>query len=302
MSTSHSNQASVALVAAKPGDFEALVALRIEAMRESLERIGRFDPLRARERFLSGFSAECTRHIEVAGERVGFIVVKPQAEGLLLDHLYVRPIFQGKGVGTAVLAHVFAQADASALSIRVGALRGSNSNRFYARHGFHLVEQDEFDNYYVRPGKMRAIPLLPLTRRPAATADLPFLLALRQRTMDVHLTASGVSTDLDTHRERLMYRFDCAEIVLADNQAVGLIKVARDAIPWEIIQIQVVPEFQGRGVGAQLLRELITQATCAKADLALSVLKANPARALYERLGFVVVGEDSHEYFMQRQA
>lgn len=141
-----------------------------------------------------------------------------------------------------------------------------------------------------------------LTRRPATTADIPFLLALRQRTMDSHLAASGVIIDLVTHRERLMFRFDCAEVILDDEQPVGLLKVARDAVPWTVIQIQLDPEFQGRGVGSQLLGELIREATFAKADLALSVLKANPARGLYERLGFVVVGEDSHEYYMQRQA
>lgn len=144
-------EAPLSFAAAQASDFEALVALRIQAMRESLERIGRFDPVRARERFRSGFSPEHTRHILVGGERVGFVVVKPQSDALLLDHLYVRPGSQGQGIGAAVLAYVFAEADASALQVRVGALRDSDSNRFYARHGFQLVEQDEFDNYYVRP-------------------------------------------------------------------------------------------------------------------------------------------------------
>ena len=36
-------------------DFESLAALRIEAMRESLEQLGRFDPERARERLRAGF-------------------------------------------------------------------------------------------------------------------------------------------------------------------------------------------------------------------------------------------------------
>jgi GNAT superfamily N-acetyltransferase len=72
---------------------------------------------------------------------------------LLLDHLYVRPGHQGKGIGAAVLAQVFAEADAAGLQVRVGALRGSESNRFYARHGFVQVEQGEFDNYYVRSGQ-----------------------------------------------------------------------------------------------------------------------------------------------------
>ncbi len=50
-STIAAHEEAIALTTAKPEDFEALAALRIEAMRESLERIGRFDPARARERF-----------------------------------------------------------------------------------------------------------------------------------------------------------------------------------------------------------------------------------------------------------
>lgn len=144
---------SIAFSTAKANDFEALVALRIEAMRESLERVGRFDPARARERFRSGFSPTHTRHIELGGKRVGFFAVKPEAAGLLLDHLYVHPNYQGKGIGGAVLAQVFTEADQSGFAIRVGALRESESNRFYSEHEFQLVEQSEFDNYYVRPAK-----------------------------------------------------------------------------------------------------------------------------------------------------
>lgn len=135
---------------ASADDAETLVALRIEAMRESLERVGRFDPVRARERFLSGFSPLHTRHIHVNGQRVGFVVVKPVEQGLLLDHLYIRPAHQGKGIGAVVLSRVFSETEAANCPIRVGALRESASNRFYIRHGFVLVEQGEFDNYYVR--------------------------------------------------------------------------------------------------------------------------------------------------------
>lgn len=141
----------VILVAAQPADLDNLVAIRIEAMRESLERIGRFDPVRARERFLNGFDSRNTRHIELAGERIGFIVVRHDQEELLLEHLYLRPNAQGSGVGSVVLKQIFKEADAAALPIRVGALKESASNRFYIRHGFQFVESGEFDNYYVRP-------------------------------------------------------------------------------------------------------------------------------------------------------
>ena len=76
---------SIAFCQAHADDADALVALRIEAMRESLERAGRFDAARARQRFLSGFSPEHTRHI-VLGERHGFVLVD-EAE---FDNCYVR--------------------------------------------------------------------------------------------------------------------------------------------------------------------------------------------------------------------
>lgn len=134
-------------------DADELVALRIAAMRDSLERIGRFDPARARERFLAGFAPQHTHHILDAGRRIGFYVLKPEGAGLLLDHLYIQPGYQGLGAGAAVLAHLFAQADAQGLVLRVGALRESDSNRLYLRHGFVLAEQGEFDNYYVRTAR-----------------------------------------------------------------------------------------------------------------------------------------------------
>lgn len=145
---------SFTLTPAVSTDFDALVDIRIEAMRESLERIGRFDPVRARERFRIGFAAEYTRHIVLGDERIGFVVVKPQTDALLLDHLYIKPAHQGSGIGAAVLQIVFAEARSQSLAIRVGALRESASNRFYLRHGFQLIERGEFDNYYERPAEI----------------------------------------------------------------------------------------------------------------------------------------------------
>lgn len=151
--TGYAAQHHMALVPVDLGhaDLDALVAIRIEAMRESLERIGRFDPDRARERFRSGFAPEHTRHIEVRGERVGFVVTKPCSDHLLLDHLYIKPAHQGAGIGSQVLRLVFDQAASLRLPVKVGALQQSDANRFYQRHGFALIAQGDFDNYYLRP-------------------------------------------------------------------------------------------------------------------------------------------------------
>jgi GNAT superfamily N-acetyltransferase len=150
MPASADQNSAVVLCAASTNDLEDLVAIRIEAMRESLERLGRFNPDRARERFLGGFDASSTRRIELAGDLVGFVVIKDQQSELLLDHLYVIPSAQGKGIGSEVLAQIFREADEVERPIKVGALKESASNLFYTRHGFVFVESGEFDNYYVR--------------------------------------------------------------------------------------------------------------------------------------------------------
>ncbi|UZE22064.1 GNAT family N-acetyltransferase [Pseudomonas sp. B21-056] len=150
MSAPSDQKNAVVLRGASTCDLEDLVAIRIEAMRESLERLGRFDPDRARERFLNGFDVSSTRRIEVSGDLVGFVVIKDLQDELLLDHLYVIPSAQGAGIGTEVLTRIFREADEIGRSIRVGALKESASNRFYVRHGFVFVESSEFDNYYVR--------------------------------------------------------------------------------------------------------------------------------------------------------
>jgi len=148
---------SVHFETASAQDAEDLAALRVIAMRPSLERVGRFDPQRARDRFLANFTPASSRHLVVDGHRVGFVVVRHQGDQLLLDHLYVHPAYQGRGVGGAVLAVVLADADAQGMPVRVGALRASESNRFYVRHGFELVEATEWDNYYVRTPAVGAV-------------------------------------------------------------------------------------------------------------------------------------------------
>lgn len=136
---------------ARASDFEELLELRTKAMRPSLERVGRFDPARSRERYRSTFSPADTQHIVLNGSRVGFVAVKARGEFLHLDHLYIHPDFQGKGIGSNVLTHVFERADSLTAAIKVGALRGSDANRFYQRHGFILHSEEEWDIYYVRP-------------------------------------------------------------------------------------------------------------------------------------------------------
>jgi ribosomal protein S18 acetylase RimI-like enzyme len=138
------------LQAAEADDFESLLALRLRAMRESLTRIGRYDEQRARERLAAGFGPEQTRHIVVDGRRVGFVVLKRLSHGYRLEHLYIDPPQQRRGIGSAVLAGVCAQADRELLPVEVVALKGSAANRLYLRHGFVQIGEGPWDLDYLR--------------------------------------------------------------------------------------------------------------------------------------------------------
>jgi GNAT superfamily N-acetyltransferase len=136
-------------------DFDELATLRIAAMQASLERVGRFDPQRARERLRNSFYPEHTAFVVLDGLRIGFYTFRVAADGLHLDHLYIHPNSQSTGVGSYVLQQLLAQADAKQLPVHLGALRDSPANRFYQRHG--LCRRRKMNGIFIMCGRLLAI-------------------------------------------------------------------------------------------------------------------------------------------------
>jgi len=139
-----------ALELVQAGDFEGLLGLPLRAMRDSLERLGRYDEQRARERLAEGFDPAHTWHIVLEGRRVGFLVLKTLSHAMRVDHLYIDPGSQRRGLGHQVLQSILAQADAAQMPVELVALKGSDANRFYLRHGFVATGEGEWDIDYVR--------------------------------------------------------------------------------------------------------------------------------------------------------
>jgi len=74
-----------------------------------------------------------------------------------------------------------------------------------------------------------------LSFRGATEADLPFLLELRERTMSEHLRRSGVEPSESERSERVLARFECAQVIELSGAPVGLVKIARDGKEWSLI-------------------------------------------------------------------
>jgi len=88
-------------------------------------------------------------------------------------------------------------------------------------------------------------------------------------------------------------RFDSGEmhVVLYDGERVGSISVDREPGRITLAGIVIAPPYQRRGIGTWLVQSLLAEADAARIPVELRVLKGNPAKRLYERLGFVQVGE-----------
>ncbi|GAA1147865.1 GNAT family N-acetyltransferase [Kribbella jejuensis] len=132
---------------ATPADVEPLAELRAVVMRADLERLGRYDEHRVRQRLRDGFAPTHTRIIEVDGELAGSVTMRPTTDDVWLEHFYLAPLHQGKGLGTAVLRTVLESTQAP---VRLNVLQGSAARKLYERHGFVVESEDPVDVFMVR--------------------------------------------------------------------------------------------------------------------------------------------------------
>jgi ribosomal protein S18 acetylase RimI-like enzyme len=87
------------------------------------------------------------------------------------------------------------------------------------------------------------------------------------------------------------------QIVLLNDTPVGRLYVARWAKGIRIIDIALLPEYRGRGIGSTLLNEILAEGQTRGLPVTIHVERFNPARRLYDRLGFRVA-EDKGVYYL----
>jgi ribosomal protein S18 acetylase RimI-like enzyme len=90
----------------------------------------------------------------------------------------------------------------------------------------------------------------------------------------------------DTHY-REHYEGATFDVIEVDGEPVGRLYVARWAEEIRIMDIALLPEHRGRGIGTHILRGLLEEASLTGKRVSIHVEMNNPALRLYERLGFV---------------
>lgn len=137
--------------------------------------------------------------------------------------------------------------------------------------------------------------------RPATDADHEWLYQLNKETIRPY--AEHVYGPWDEALARRLFAQhwhpDSTQIVTVNGRDAGMIDVQTGDTSVYLANIRVAPEYQRRGIGTRLISDVLRDAHERGLAVTLRVLKVNPARRLYERLGFVVVGETAPHYLME---
>ena len=151
-----------------------------------------------------------------------------------------------------------------------------------------------------------------VTLRPATDADLEFLLQVYAATRAEELAQVPWSVEQKDaflrqqfgaqhawwHEHYIGTTFD---LVLVHGEPAGRFYVHHGPTDIRVVDIALLPPYRGTGIGSRLLRELFAEGDAAGKRVSVHVEKFNPARRLYERLGFQEVEDKGLYLLMARE-
>jgi len=132
--------------------------------------------------------------------------------------------------------------------------------------------------------------------RPATSDDYAYCYRLTKRNM-YELFCKHWGGWVPTEFRKGFIVEDVSIVIIAGKRA-GFLSTKKKHTSVYIDNIQLSPVRQGQGIGTKLLNNLI--ATYSKVGIFLTTFDDNPAKRLYERLGFVVVERNGMTVKMEK--
>jgi ribosomal protein S18 acetylase RimI-like enzyme len=156
------------------------------------------------------------------------------------------------------------------------------------------------------PPPIRAAAPFEITYRAFTEADLPFVERLFASTREEEVAQTGwpeeaqrafIAQQFEAQHRHYSLHYAEAEWLIIEQAGVpiGRLYLSEEKDEFLIVDITIAPEARGGGVGAAVLTDLFELARPTGKRVSIHVEKNNPARRLYQRLGFVVI-EDQGVY------
>jgi ribosomal protein S18 acetylase RimI-like enzyme len=133
----------------------------------------------------------------------------------------------------------------------------------------------------------------------AEDSDAAFTESINRQNMSSYFQRHNIAWD----PERFAKDWAILEnyIITSENTRIGALRLSADDSSLQIRDIQVSAGFIGQGVGSWAIEQtLLMSHQRGYNSVALRVFKDNPAKRLYERLGFLVVAEGDHIFHMRK--
>ena len=149
--------------------------------------------------------------------------------------------------------------------------------------------------------------------RPAGEEDREFLLTLfadaRERASAFSLLPPEQARQLtrmqfEAQRRDYLGRFPHAadHVILVGGRPGGHLYIDRRAATIAIVDIALLPEFRGAGIGLKIVSDLQEEAAAAEKSVTGCVDRLNPARHFWQRMGFQLSGDDPFYFAMEWRA
>ena len=141
-----------------------------------------------------------------------------------------------------------------------------------------------------------------LSIREARAIDSEFVFAVKKAAFREYVEQIWGWDDTyqsDLHNRR--FNSQDLRIIQFNGTDVGFISTSNTSDALKVDQIYILPEYQGRGIGAACMRGIINNANLEQKPVTLQVLRINTrATAFYQRLGFSIFDENSTHFQMKR--
>jgi GNAT superfamily N-acetyltransferase len=84
-------------------------------------------------------------------------------------------------------------------------------------------------------------------------------------------------------------------VIVASGKLVGRFYVNHTSNHIRVVELSILPDYQGHGIGIQLMKSVLAEGTRTGLPVRLSMAIGNPVLSFYDKLGFGVVAKtDSH--------
>jgi GNAT superfamily N-acetyltransferase len=137
--------------------------------------------------------------------------------------------------------------------------------------------------------------------RPAVGKDFDYCEQIYFAEMERINRELKLDRDLQRASFRRQWQVDEARIITLVGADIGWLQSRTQDGAFFLAQLFVEAHRQQRGIGTAVMHRLFDEATRAGHAMTLAVVKINPAKRLYDRLGFRVTHEDDRKFYMRRE-